>query len=254
VQSSITLDPVPSLRTESPAGLEYRLTLEDQVASWAYLACRSPEMLPERVRQRLKDTLALLQGILGVLAMAGLSLLAWAVYPPAVGPCALVGFMAGLVLMGFLDALLTGRPGMFLEGSAARLYRWAFLRGLRDLARKDEAAGTLNTVTCYRLGLSAEGFTRSAEHRETRAGPLTVTTRVATEEKAPWDAVAFVGRTDRHALLVVTDGTVVIVPRRCFRDDRAFHEFVETARGHQRAGRGNFHVRTSHSLFGSRPS
>jgi hypothetical protein len=237
VPHSITLEPVPPARTESITELEYRLAVEDQVACWAYLACRSPQLLPERVRQRLKDTLALLQGMLGLLAMIGLSLLAWAVYPPAVGPCAILAFMVGLVLMGFLDAQLTGRPGMFLEGPAARLYSRACLSGLRELARGDERTGTLDTVSCYRFALSAEGFTRKAERRETRTGPITVTTRLTTEEKAPWQALAFIGRAEQHVFFVVSDGTVVIVPRRCFTGEGDFRRFIETAQAHQAAAR-----------------
>jgi hypothetical protein len=238
MSNSITLEPVASVRTEYPAEVEYRLTVEDQVAFWAYLACRAPQMLPERVRQRLKDSVALLQGMVGLLAMIGLSLLAWAVYPPAVGPCAVLTFMVGLVGMGFLDALVSDRPGMFLEGSASRLSCRTFLRGLRELAGRDERAGTLDTVSCYRFTLSAQGFTRKAERRETRTGPITVTTRLTTEENAPWQALAFIGRAEQHVFFVVSDGTVVIVPRRCFAGEGDFRRFVEAAQAHQVAARG----------------
>jgi hypothetical protein len=211
--------------------------VEDQVASWVFLACHRPQMLPDRVRQRLKDTLAAVQGGLVVLGMAVIAALAGILYPPAVLPCAVLSFIAGLVFMGVLEPILTASPQTFLEGSAARLCRWAFLHGLRDMARGNERDGSLDTSSCYRLGLSAEGFTRTAERWETRPGPLTVTTRLTTEERACWDALDLVGRTDSHVFLVVCDGTVAIVPRRCFAGDQDFLSFAETARGRLAASR-----------------
>ena len=53
-----------------------------------------------------------------------------------------------------------------------------------------------------------------------------------------WPAIEKIDVTEDHAFFYLTPMAAIVLPKRCFSDEHAFHDFVETARGYHRAATG----------------
>jgi hypothetical protein len=72
----------------------------------------------------------------------------------------------------------------------------------------------------YRVTLSAKGVTVFSDHRTT------------TDQ---WSIIWHIGKTAKHMLFFITTTNAYIIPRRAFRDDKHFEEFIALARQFQEA-------------------
>lgn len=239
MSTKITTLPIPTAPLGLSSNLEYDLSAEDFVACWRFLARESPAHLPPEVSQ------ALVAAILGVsfaisvpLLFLGLACLASG-FQGVSRIIALVGLIP--MLFGFLGV---GHPGLFLDCSLAKPYRWARMLSLRLLARDEARKGRtklLDTLSHYCFVMNRGGVTVGTEYQQRSGGNPVILRR--RQDKIAWREVEVIGNTEQHVFFIVRDLIPVIVPRSCFPDDSSFRLFAQMVKCYHE-GRGAFMPRS----------
>lgn len=236
MSTEITTGPIPTTPIELSSELEYDLNAEDFVACWRFIARESPQHLPQCVVDASEGVVERFHFIMGFVLFWLSQLTTHCGFGQGPAWIALLLLLASGFFYGLGGFLRSKRAGIYLNDIPGNPWRWAYMRCLRSLARREAKKGRtplLDILSHYRFARNPEGFTLTAEYQQ-RFGDRLVTLWRRQDEIA-WRAVEVVGRAEQHVFFVIRDCLPVIVPRSCFADDNSFYLFALAAKHYHEA-------------------